>query len=39
MAFSKTVYFTGLTLIAADWQESLLCRIGTAMQELAIKAG
>jgi allophanate hydrolase len=30
---------TGLTLIAAAWQESLLCQIGTAMQEVAPKAG
>jgi allophanate hydrolase len=28
---------TGLTLIAAAWQESLLCQIGTAMQEVAPK--
>ncbi len=30
---------TGLTLIASAWQESLLCRIGTAMQKLTSKAG
>jgi allophanate hydrolase len=30
---------TGLTLIAAAWQESLLCQIGIAMQTVATKVG